>query len=183
MIKGWFNPKINPENALEKYRATNNNDYLSLLVVKYNRDLYHYLLSQSDKNTAEDILQTTWLKIMNVNASQTRIQHVKSWLFTIARNTLIDELKRQSRWRLEEIEAQTLVTSPLENVVNTEQQLMKYNRIISGLSFHQREAFILQQEGFSLEQIVEISGENFETIKSRLRYARQKIKLVLEQKS
>jgi len=182
-IKGWFNPEINPEKVLKNYRATNNNEYLSLLVAQFNRDLYHYLLSQSDRATADDILQTTWLKVINVNGQQAEIKHVKSWLFTIARNTLIDELKRQLRWKFVELEPQSSSTLPLDDLIDTEQLLMKYNQFIAELNFYQREAFILQQEGFSLEQIGEISDENYETIKSRLRYARQKLKSVLEQSS
>ena len=45
-----------------------------------------------------------------------------------------------------------------------------------GLSFVQREALTLQQEGFSLEDIVAITQSNPETIKTRLRYARQNLK-------
>ena len=183
MLKGWFSPPINDEKLLNDYLATNDKEYLSLLVAKFNRDLYHYLLSQSDRAIAEDMLQTTWLKVMNVNRSHTEITHVKSWLFTIARNTLIDELNRQSRWQSEEFEAKKAQTLPLEKAMQTEQQLIKFNQAVAELSFCQREVFILQQEGFSLEQIAEIVGENYETIKSRLRYARQKIKSILEQAS
>ena len=43
-----------------------------------------------------------------------------------------------------------------------------------------RGAFILQQEGFSLTDISAITGENSETIKSRLRYARKFFKQHLE---
>jgi DNA-directed RNA polymerase specialized sigma24 family protein len=47
------------------------------------------------------------------------------------------------------------------------------------LPFHQREAFIFQQEGFSVEEICTLTDENFETVKSRLRYARNNLKTLL----
>ena len=47
------------------------------------------------------------------------------------------------------------------------------------LSFVQREALSLQQEGFSLEDIQQITQSNHETVKTRLRYAKQNLKTLL----
>ena len=45
---------------------------------------------------------------------------------------------------------------------------------------NQREAFLLQAEGgLSLEEIAEATGGDFEAVKSRLRYARNKLKTLL----
>ena len=44
----------------------------------------------------------------------------------------------------------------------------------------QREAFVLQAEGdLSVEDIARVTGTTFETAKSRLRYARDKLKALL----
>jgi RNA polymerase sigma-70 factor (ECF subfamily) len=44
----------------------------------------------------------------------------------------------------------------------------------------QREAFVLQADcGLGLEEIATITGTSFETAKSRLRYARDKLKALL----
>lgn len=179
MIRGWFNPNISPEKLLTNYISTNNSEYLGLLVEQFNQSLYHYLLSQSDKELAEDVLQSTWLKVMNIKAYTKAHTNVKSWLFTIARNTLIDELRRLKRWQWQELEQQQLSGNQLENDVEMSDQLSKFNHIIDQLPFFQREVFIFQQEGFSVLQICELTGESFETVKSRLRYARVNIKTLL----
>ena len=91
MIKGWYNPSTSPEKLLANYISTGKNKYLSLLVEQFNLSLYHYLLSQSNKELAEDVVQTTWLKVMKTySASQQHSKpqsNVKSGLCTIARNT------------------------------------------------------------------------------------------------
>jgi len=192
MIKGWFNPQVSPEILLTRYIATSKDKYLTLLVQQLNQPIFHYLLSQSDKETAEDIIQSMWLKVMKTKASHQAHSNVKSWLFTIARNTLIDELRRQNRWRAQSLDAPDTSTElllsqathhSLEQESENSDRLAIFNQAIALLPFYQREAFIFQQEGFSVLQIAELTDESFETIKSRLRYARTHIKSLLENKS
>jgi len=185
MIKGWLNlntsSETSPEILLTQYQATGKNMYLSLLVAEFNQPIYHYLVSLSDQNIAEDALQATWLKVINSHSRNSKSQHshVKSWLYTIARNTLIDELRRQQKWQWQPLEQQLLSTSDLDASFEAEERLAKFNLAISQLPFHQREAFIFQQEGFSLLEICQLVDENFETVKSRVRYARKNIKNIL----
>ena len=47
---------------------------------------------------------------------------------------------------------------------------------IGELPLEQRDALLLQEQGFSLAEIVEITGTGEETIKSRLRYARKQLR-------
>lgn len=175
MMKGWFNPSITPEKLMMDYVATGNKKYLTLLVAKFNLSLFHYLLSLSDKELAEDALQSTWVKVINnKNLVHT---NVKSWLFTIARRTLIDELRGQKKWQ--SLDDEQVTTMSLDYELTQEDQLTKFNKAIALLPFYQREAFIFQQEGFSVNEICQLTGENFEAIKSRLRYARTNLKNLL----
>lgn len=193
MIKGWFNPNISPEILLTRYIATSKDKYFLLLVEQFNQPIYHYLLSQSDKEMAEDIIQSMWLKVIKIKDTHQAHNNVKSWLFTIARNTLIDELRRQNRWQTQPLDEANVSTefSVLSQTINytleqeseNRDRLAIFNQAVTLLPFHQREAFIFQQEGFSVLQIAELTDESFETIKSRLRYARTHIKNFLEKKS
>jgi len=182
-IKGWFNPKSHPDKLLQQFAATNNRKYLAALVGEYNQTLFHYLLSQSDKATAEDVLQITWLKVINKKHLYRTNNSAKYWLFAIARNTLIDELRKQQKWCYQVLEESHIMSVELTVQLDFEQQLNKFNAIINNLPFHQKEAFIFQQEGFSLREIAELTDENQETVKSRLRYARQYLKMHLENKT
>lgn len=177
MIRGWLNPTTAPERLLMDFVSTGNKKFLTLLVEQFNVSLYHYLLSLSNKELAEDSLQTTWLKVMkNRSSSHT---NVKSWLFTIARNTLIDELRHQQKWQYEELNEEHVITLELSQELAGINKLEQFNKAITALPFYQREAFIFQQEGFSVMEICQLTDESFETIKSRLRYARNNLKKLL----
>lgn len=183
MIRGWLNPTISPKRLLSQYGATGQTKLLEQLIAQFNQPIFHYLLTQSSREVAEDIMQSTWLKVIkqqsNGNIGVNQQQNVKNWLFTIARNTLIDELRRQNKWQGAQVSEQDLVGESLEALVDGNEQLARFNQALLQLSFHQREVFIFQQEGFSMLEICQLTNENFETVKSRLRYARKNIKNVL----
>jgi len=185
MIKGWYNPTTSPERLLTNYMATGKNKYLSLLVAQFNLPLYHYLLSQSNKELAEDVLQTTWLKVMKTAKQGYHVQQtqVKSWLFTIARNTLIDEFRRQQKWQNQLLDENKMLTVSLEKSILASARLTQFNAALAQLPFLQREAFIFQQEGFSVVEISTLTNDSFETIKSRLRYARNNLSHLLGSQS
>jgi RNA polymerase sigma-70 factor (ECF subfamily) len=190
-MKGWFNPNTSPEILLTRYIATSKKQHITLLVEQFNQSIYHYLLSQSDKETAEDVIQLMWLKVIKIKVAKQAHNNVKSWLFTIARNTLIDELRRQQRWQSQSLDDDALsadalfsaqmTSHSLEQELDKKDKLTVFNHGITLLPFLQREAFIFQQEGFSVLQISELTDESFETIKSRLRYARTNLKNFLEE--
>ena len=183
MIKGWFNSEIKPELLLDKYAQSGDRRALERLIEHFHRDLFHFLLSQSDHALAEDCLQNTWLKVMK-NAHQYHLgTSVKNWLFTIARNTLIDELRRVNRYQFQAVTELNSDSITLSDEIMASDTLIIFNQVISQLAFSQREAFILQQEGFSIAEIATMTDEKVETIKSRIRYAKQTIKAILEQKA
>jgi RNA polymerase sigma factor (sigma-70 family) len=179
MIKGWLNTSITPERLLEDYVSTGDKSNIAKLVEQFNLSIYHYLLSLSDKETAEDTIQTTWLKVLNVQSTTKQHTNVKSWLYTIARNTLIDELRRQKKWQWQTLEEHHTNCCSLDQEIEKKEHLEIFNLALSQLPFYQREAFIFQQEGFSAIEICELTNENFETVKSRLRYARKNLKKML----
>jgi len=178
-IKGWLSTTTTPERLLENYVSTGDKRYLTKLVEQFNLSIYHYLVSLSDKEIAEDALQTTWLKVMKVKATNHNNTNVKSWLYTIARNTLIDELRHRNKWQLEELKEQISDNNSLVKSIEMDDRIEAFNIAIIQLPFHQRETLIFQQEGFSVMEIAQLTNESFETVKSRLRYARNNLKEML----
>jgi len=179
MIKGWLNTSTTPERLLEKYVSTGDSNNIAKLVELFNLSIYHYVLSLSDKETAEDIIQTTWLKVLKLSSVNKQHTNVKGWLFTIARNALIDELRRESKWQWQALEEHHIHSSSPAQEIEASTRLTRFNQAVDQLPFYQREVFIFQQEGFSVAEICMLTNENFETIKSRLRYARKNLKAML----
>ena len=180
-IKGWLNIELSPEFALRRYHETQENKFLEQLIKQFNLPLYHYLLSLSDRSTAEDVLQNTWYKVIRSKDGQQTYNNVKSWLYVIARNSLIDELRKQSKWNIvEPLNEEVIASSRLIEQIEQQQQIERFNFAIESLPFFQREAFIFQQEGFSIFEISQLTDVSHETVKSRLRYAKKYLKLILE---
>ena len=100
-----------------------------------------------------------------------------AWLFTVGRNALIDEFRKTNRWEPlpEEPRASLQVHfSESDSISNA------FDKVLLSLPFEQREAFCLQQEGFGLQEIADITHCGVETAKSRVRYAKQTLKAQLE---
>jgi RNA polymerase sigma-70 factor (ECF subfamily) len=66
------------------------------------------------------------------------------------------------------------------NVLQARDQASALLRAVEQLPSEQRAAFLLQAEGeMSVEDIAAATGAGFETVKSRLRYARAKLRQLL----
>jgi RNA polymerase sigma-70 factor (ECF subfamily) len=99
-------------------------------------------------------------------------------LFTIARHALIDEFRSQNK--LAQLDQEQLANIESKEIENSD-MVSAFNSALARLNFYQREAFILQQEGFSVSEISHITHCEFETVKSRLRYAKQNLRTMIQE--
>ncbi len=142
------------------------------------------------QDVADDVSQELWFAVARSATSYVPSAKFKTWLFTMARNRVID-LSRTAKHHAsideENDEGQSMLSDlaadsrlgPLRQVSSRE-QASALLRAIEALPADQREAFLLQAEGdMSVEEIAATTGVSFETAKSRLRYARNKLKLLL----
>jgi RNA polymerase sigma-70 factor (ECF subfamily) len=191
-LKTWWrsnNPFSNATTAsdadlLLHYIHSREPELIEALVSRHGDALYHFLLTLADALLAEDVSQHTWLKVIEKpNAYQSKTAKFRTWLFTLGRNGLIDELRRLARWEWQPIEEHEAQLPDYEETISlTEREGLQqaFDTALIALPFAQREAIMLQLEGFSVEDISSITGEGFETIKSRLRFARKSLKEQLE---
>ena len=169
------------QELLYQYRENADPQLLAELFRRYADALYHFLVRQSDSELAQDISQQCWLNLMQYAQSYQAQSSVKTWLFAIGRNLLIDEFRRQQRWQVsDEVDLLVDPKPSTLHLLQQAQQQHKLSQAIASLPFVQREALMLQLEEFSVEQISEITQANIETVKTRLRYARQNLKHLLE---
>ncbi|MDP5134914.1 sigma-70 family RNA polymerase sigma factor [Rheinheimera baltica] len=173
-LAGWMGAEETAEQLFYRYQDSSNVTYLQKLFAMHGSDLYHFLLQQSDRTLAEDISQQVWLTLLEQPGSFRGASSFKTWLFSIGRNGLIDELRRLKRWQPEALldDMSTDGHCPEQQLSRAKQQL-QLGKQLQLLPFLQREALMLQLEGFSIAQISDITQQPDETIKSRLRYARQ----------
>lgn len=178
-LKNWLGVAESNDELMLQYGDTGNVKYLSELIKRVGDDLYFYLVKHSEPELAKDISQQAWLKVIDKRASYSSTGSFKSWLFTIARTSLIDEYRKQSRWySLEHDVIDESQNGVIKSLVNTD-KVKAFEQALAGLPFLQKEALVLQQEGFRLREIALITDSELETVKTRLRYAKQHLKLVV----
>lgn len=162
------------------------------LYQRHARGLYMFILWRSPrKEWVEEIIQETWCSLHSAKHSYQVQAQFRTFLFQIARNKLIDQLRLHKHVELASdlgqsddgslvfdriAEAEQEVLNPMDALDN-KQQLEWLRTAIHQLPSEQREALALQQfSGMSLAEIAELSVTSVETIKSRLRYAIQKLR-------
>ncbi|WP_409423845.1 sigma-70 family RNA polymerase sigma factor [Pseudoalteromonas sp. RW-H-Ap-1] len=185
-IKSWLF-ETPSKDCMASYAKSGDNRYLEQLIALYSNDLHHYLVTQSNTHLAYDVSQQTWLKVIEKRHLYQAQTTPKAWLFKLARNTLVDEYRKQQRFvELDENsqlpaqnDNQSELTSSDSHIGDTHISYEAFNTALKQLSFVQREAITLQQEGFSLVDIALITQSNHESVKTRLRYAKQNLKRLL----
>ena len=153
---------------------------------RYDRACFHLirrLLGGAHADAAEDLCQETWIAVSKNAASFDPAKaSFAAWLFTIARHKTFDHFRRQrvAVLAVAPDEASAMVPdpglSPLEQV-QSRQRAQEIVAAVEALPLEQRGVFVMFADGgLSLEEIAEATGVAIETAKSRLRYARAKLR-------
>lgn len=81
--------------------------------------LYRYILSKfKDEELAKDITQEVLLKIHKSCCSEKEIKNINSWLFQIAHNSAIDQLKKDQKNQYNSIESVEIESSDTWNEIS-----------------------------------------------------------------
>jgi RNA polymerase sigma-70 factor (ECF subfamily) len=156
---------------------------------RYDRPCFRFirrLLGSAHADAAEDLHQETWIAISrNAAAFDPARASFSAWLFTVARHKVFDHFRKLKVAVLAgpgDDAALGLIAdpgaSPLQQVESRE-LAQRIVTAVEALPLEQRAAFIMfAHAGLSLEEIALATGVAFETAKSRLRYARAKLRQV-----
>lgn len=146
------------------------------------RTLQHRMLNflyrmTQNREMAEDIGQEVFLKAFRRLDQYDRAKaSFSTWLFTLARNLCLDELRKR-RMNLVSLddaltEEASVDPGPFQTAVDRELET-KIKQAIQSLTPEFREVFVLKEYGlFSIEEIAAITGSPTGTVKSRLHRAR-----------
>lgn len=156
------------------------------LYARYRKPLYRYVYhAVGNRALADDLYQDIWSRIIAARARFAASKGFRRYAFRIAHNRLVDHWRLAGRHGTGD--AQVLDQLPADDeqqpdaLNEREQQALQLKQALMQLPPEQREAFLLQQEaGLSLADIAERGGVGRETVKSRLRYAVQRLRLILK---
>ena len=140
---------------------------------------------------ADDLVQDVWFNVIRQAPMYQPRARFRTWLFTLAHHRLVDHWRTahphasldaatEDGASLADTLAADSGFGPLRQLQSREQAQALLDAL-TGLPDVQREAFLLQAEGgMSVAEIARATGVNPETAKSRLRYARARLRLTLE---
>ncbi|GFN30662.1 RNA polymerase sigma factor [Paenibacillus xylaniclasticus] len=162
----------------------------SELMRRYQRKIlafiYHMLKSAKLELMAEDLCSETFYKAYrSLHSFRELDASFSTWLYTIARNTVLSELRKQKAGSVPLEESGVVPLAPPDAV--PELRLLQNERMsmvrdaINNLPEKQRSALILREyEQLEYQEIANILGQTVSSVKSLLFRARSSIKTQLE---
>jgi RNA polymerase sigma-70 factor (ECF subfamily) len=151
---------------------------------RHNDSLYRYLLRCClDRDSAEDVFQEVWGKIIKSRGNYRRTAKFTTFLYRVAHNCFIDHIRRNKRHLGKTDTDPDLFANPADGTELAAEKGLVRDRLeiaLTTLPDEQRDVFLLHEEaGLTLDNIALVTGVNRETAKSRLRYAMKKLKAAL----
>ncbi len=153
----------------------------NLMVARHDQFLRPYaLMLTADTNDARDLTQETMLRAL-LNRDKYRLgTNLKAWLYTIMRNTFINQYRRQRRMvRVGQPDVmENLYCEQGRSAQNMGPQRMGYQEILSALEAIPtifRLPFELHYTGYKYAEIAELIQEPLGTVKSRIHNARKSL--------
>jgi len=187
--------QVDDDTLVQRYIAGDNAAF-DLLYKRHRGPLYRYFTRQSEPTVAHDLYQETWLKFINAASSYEPQEKFQAYLFRIAHNVLMDHYRKIKGAHLtDSIQSQRTNTDAIEpdtpsgemEPVDQQSDLLanlskddlrqRLHEEVARLPIHQRTTWLIKQESqLSLEQIAKLTQTTMETVRSRLRYANDKLR-------
>lgn len=153
------------------------------LYARHRGRLYRFLLRQSrDPALADELFQDTWQRVIAARAGWTPDAPFGTWLYRIAHNRLADHWRAlQHRPPAPADGGERTARIPdhdtPERTLSEFEQRRHLQLALDELPAEQREVLLLRlEQELTLEEIGAITGVGRETVKSRLRYAMDKLR-------
>jgi RNA polymerase sigma-70 factor (ECF subfamily) len=157
----------------------------SVFEVLYNRlatDLHNYLYYKyGDTLNSNDKAQEAFIKLWE-NCKKVTMSKAKSFLYTVANNLMLNEIKhRKVVLKYQATKPKGHTNESPEFLMEKEEYLKKYQKVLSTLTDEQRTAFLLNKaEGKKHEEIAQMLGVTRKVVEYRIYTAFNVLKNELE---
>ncbi len=173
--------QLTDNELIERYREGDSSAFEALLE-RYQAKVYGYIFSVvKDKETADDIFQDTFYKvIVTINSDQYRDENkFIHWVMRIAHNLIVDHFRRNNKMPLVPNRPESDVLDNLkfpdenaEHVIIKKQTGQNIRKLVKMLPPEQRRVVILRHYGkCDFKDIAARTGVSINTALGRMRYA------------
>ncbi len=149
------------------------------LIKMYRKQLYGYLFNLlGEKTLAEDVFQEVLIKAWKGIEKYSEEQKFSSWLFTIAHNCSMDELRKRKLDMLFVNDEEDIGhDNTPAHILEKEELIQKIFSAVDMLTAKQKNVFLLRIEGeLSYKEISQITNEPLNTVLSHMNYSIKKIR-------
>lgn len=161
-----------------------------VLLARHRRPLFNFLLrSVRDHDRAEDLMQEVFLRIIQNAADFQGQSKFTTWMYTIARNLCVDHARKMTHRRHASLDATPAgqdgapLSERIPNVAPSTdrsaaapEMRQRIALAVEALPEEQREVFLMRQlQGLGFAEIASVVGVSENTIKSRMRYALERL--------
>ena len=154
-------------------------ELLDRLIETYQHRLMRYLTFLTGKReVAEDLFQETWMRVLIRGGQYNGKARFDTWLFTIARNLVIDLSRKRTMASLDELQDPTKDERPFEIAIDgpspfeqfcSREDAAEVSAVLLELHASYREVLVLRfHEEMALEEIAAVTRAPLSTVKSRL---------------
>lgn len=169
-----------------KLIQANDNNAFEILYSRYRVPVYSYLSGLVPPVLAEELAQETFIKVINKNSTFKFESKVKTWIWTIAKNTLHDHWRsvdHRINSSLESLQSSENGEELYEAEMDSQEELLlkkvtleQLKACINELPEDQREVVFLHiQSELSNQEISELTGASIGAVKSILFRSKEKL--------
>lgn len=172
----------------------------TLLVRKHQTALYNFALRQlRSASLAEEVVQDAFVRVVHSALEFKHEARFSTWLYTIARNLCIDQVRKNALRRHPSLDeptradgkdgptlgdqtADARAAANVERAAGATELRERVLAAIETLPDEQREVFLMREvSNLPFKEIAEIVGASENTVKSRMRYALERLQAALSE--
>jgi len=145
-----------------------NYDQFGLLYDNYIKKIYDYLFFRTfHKETAEDLTSLVFTKALeNIHQYNKTKGSFSSWLYQIAKNTLIDNTRLKKATENLDMAEHVASKENIEREISSKMELQKVQEYLKTLSEDQRDIVVMRVwDGLSYKEMSEITGKSEAALK------------------
>lgn len=144
----------------------------------YEKAIYNYCLRiLKNSENAKDTTQETFIKVYTHRKTIDPKKNIKTWIFTIATNTVYDFLRGKKRKREVNLDEENETISSFEAYYPTEGLVSDVDKALEQINPEYKKALLLfYQQGFEYKEIAEILSTPINTIKTHISRGKEQLK-------
>ncbi len=171
---------------LKEFQSFSKQEVLATLYLRYADLVYGVCLKYlKDAETSKDAVMNIYQELL-VKLPNHTVDNFKSWLYVVAKNHCLMQLRRENKHRVVEFQPQFMQLedfSHLDTVLEKEKDFLRLEQCIGNLNEDQKaviQMFYLENKCYN--EITTLTGIEWNKVRSMIQNGRRNLKICMEQK-